>query len=52
LFGPIRQVPRLGWVVTDPALARAVLNDHEHFTLLGRCREAELTLKEALGSPR
>ena len=35
LFGPIRRVPRLGWVVTDPALARAVLNDHEHFTLLG-----------------
>lgn len=33
--GPIRRVPRLGWVVTDPRLARQVLNDHGHFTLLG-----------------
>src|SRR5207248_1008588 len=31
----IRRVPRLGWVVTDPVLARAVLNDPAHFTLLG-----------------
>ena len=33
--GPIRRVPRLGWLVTDPLLARQVLVDHEHFTLLG-----------------
>jgi cytochrome P450 len=33
--GGIRRVPRLGWVVTDPVLARAVLNDPRHFTLLG-----------------
>lgn len=35
LPGGIRRVPRLGWVVTDPVLARAVLNDPRHFTLLG-----------------
>ncbi|MCO1660384.1 cytochrome P450 [Pseudonocardia humida] len=35
LAGPVRRVPRLGWVVTDPVLARAVLNDPGHFTLLG-----------------
>ncbi|RKT67592.1 cytochrome P450 [Saccharothrix variisporea] len=35
MFGPIRHVPRLGWVITDPVLARAVLNDGAHFTLLG-----------------
>jgi cytochrome P450 len=35
LIGPIRRVPRLGWLVTDPVLARRVLNDHGHFTLLG-----------------
>ena len=34
-FGPVRRLPRLGWLVTDPVLARRVLNDHEHFTLLG-----------------
>ncbi|MFD8086422.1 cytochrome P450 [Kitasatospora sp. NPDC059722] len=34
-FGPIRRVPRLGWVASDPTLIRAVLNDHQHFTLLG-----------------
>lgn len=31
---PIRRVPRLGWVSADPTVARAVLNDHRHFTLL------------------
>jgi cytochrome P450 len=35
LTGPVRRVPRLGWVVTDPVLARRVLNDPGHFTLLG-----------------
>ena len=33
--GPVRRVPRLGWLVTDPVLARRVLNDAGHFTLLG-----------------
>lgn len=35
LIHPVRRVPRLGWVVADPVLARQVLNDHRHFTLLG-----------------
>jgi cytochrome P450 len=35
LAGPIRRVPQVGWVVTDPVLARRVLNDPAHFTLLG-----------------
>ena len=30
-----RRVPRLGWVVADPVLARRILNDPVHFTLLG-----------------
>ncbi|MFF5259035.1 cytochrome P450 [Actinomadura viridis] len=33
--GPITRVPRLGWVVTDPLLARRVLNDHAHFSMVG-----------------
>lgn len=33
--GPVRRVPKLGWVVGDPVLARRVLNDGAHFTLLG-----------------
>ncbi|SDW05270.1 Cytochrome P450 [Saccharopolyspora shandongensis] len=33
--GPIRRVPRLGWVVNDPVVARRILNDGAHFTLLG-----------------
>ena len=33
--GPVRRVPKLGWLVTDPVLARRVLNDGGHFTLLG-----------------
>ena len=35
LVGPVRKVPRLGWLVTDPLRARQILNDHAHFTLLG-----------------
>ena len=35
VLGPIRRLPTLGWVVTDPVAARAVLNDPVHFTLLG-----------------
>jgi cytochrome P450 len=30
-----RKVPRLGWLVTDPVLARQLLNDHAHVGLLG-----------------
>lgn len=33
--GPIARVPRLGWIVTDPVLARHVLNDHAHFAMNG-----------------
>ncbi|MEU5881847.1 cytochrome P450 [Spirillospora sp. NPDC047279] len=33
--GPIARVPRLGWVVTDPVLARRVLNDHAAFGMAG-----------------
>ncbi|TDD85768.1 cytochrome P450 [Actinomadura darangshiensis] len=33
--GPITRVPRLGWVVTDPVLARHVLNDHAGFSMNG-----------------
>src|SRR3954471_20410631 len=35
LAGPVRRLPGLGWVVTDPVLARRGLNDPDHFTLLG-----------------
>ncbi|WP_067802276.1 cytochrome P450 [Actinomadura formosensis] len=33
--GPITRVPGLGWVVTDPLLARHVLNDHVAFGMNG-----------------
>ncbi|WP_245623076.1 cytochrome P450 [Spirillospora albida] len=33
--GPIARVPRLGWIVTDPVLARRVLNDHDAFSMNG-----------------
>lgn len=33
--GPIRWMPRLGWIVSDPVLSREILNDPAHFTLLG-----------------
>ncbi|WP_433605446.1 cytochrome P450 [Dactylosporangium sp. CA-139114] len=32
---PIRRMPGLGWLVADPVTARRILNDPEHFTLLG-----------------
>jgi cytochrome P450 len=35
VVGPVRRLPRLGWVVTDAPTARRILNDHAHFTLLG-----------------
>lgn len=31
---PIRKVPGLGWITADPLIARALLNDPDHFTLL------------------
>lgn len=31
---PIRKIPGLGWVTSDPLVARALLNDPDHFTLL------------------
>ncbi len=31
----LRRVPRIGWVTSDPLIARRILNDPEHFTLLG-----------------
>ncbi|MEV6930597.1 cytochrome P450 [Dactylosporangium sp. NPDC051485] len=32
---PIRRMPGLGWLVADPVTARLILNDGEHFSLLG-----------------
>ncbi len=31
----LRRVPRIGWVTSDPLTARRILNDPDHFTLLG-----------------
>jgi cytochrome P450 len=33
-FGGVVRVPKLGWLVTDPVLARQLLNDHAHIGLL------------------
>ncbi|GAB2810123.1 cytochrome P450 [Actinocorallia aurea] len=35
LAGRITKVPRLGWLVTDPLIARRVLKDHGGFTMAG-----------------
>jgi cytochrome P450 len=35
LLGGIRRVPKLGWVVTEPVIARRLLADSEHVSLLG-----------------
>ena len=35
LAPPIGRVPRVGWLVTDPVLARRVLNDHGNFSMSG-----------------
>lgn len=35
LAGTLRRVPRIGWVTADPVIARRILNDPTHFTLLG-----------------
>ncbi|NNH74749.1 cytochrome P450 [Nocardia uniformis] len=31
---PIRKVPKLGWFVADPAVARQIYNDHVHFSIV------------------
>lgn len=33
--GSVRKVPRVGWVITDPVVARRLLSDTEHTSLLG-----------------
>jgi cytochrome P450 len=33
--GRVRKVPRVGWVITDPLVARRLLSDSEHTSLLG-----------------
>ena len=33
--GGVRKVPRVGWVITDPLVARRLLSDSEHTSLLG-----------------
>ncbi|WP_265522225.1 cytochrome P450 [Oerskovia flava] len=33
--GGLRKVPGLGWVSADPVVARTVLTDHRHFTIVG-----------------
>jgi cytochrome P450 len=33
--GSVRKVPRVGWVITDPIIARRLLSDGEHTSLLG-----------------
>lgn len=32
---PIKKFPAIGWVTGDPQIARQILNDAKHFTLLG-----------------
>jgi cytochrome P450 len=34
--GRARRIPKLGWVVSDPVLARRILNDHAHFSMNGQ----------------
>jgi len=33
--GSVRKVPQVGWVITDPLVARSLLTDSEHTNLLG-----------------
>lgn len=33
--GSVRKVPRVGWLITDPVVARRLLTDSEHTSLLG-----------------
>jgi len=32
---PIRRIPGLGWLVSDPVTMRRILNDSDHFTTIG-----------------
>jgi cytochrome P450 len=32
---PIRRIPGLGWLVSDPVTVRRILNDSDHFTTIG-----------------
>ena len=32
---PIRRIPGLGWLVSDPVAVRRILNDSDHFTTIG-----------------
>jgi cytochrome P450 len=33
--GPIRRIPGLGWLISDPIIARRILTDPDHFTNVG-----------------
>jgi cytochrome P450 len=33
--GPIRRIPSLGWLISDPIIARRILTDRDHFTIVG-----------------
>src|SRR6266508_1421665 len=33
--GPIRRIPGVGWLVSDPIIARRILTDPGHFTIVG-----------------
>src|SRR6266487_588970 len=33
--GPIRRIPGVGWLVSDPIIARRILTDPDHFTIVG-----------------
>ena len=35
VFGSVRKVPRVGWIITDPVIARSLLSDSAHTNLLG-----------------
>ncbi len=34
-IGPVRRLPRLGWVVSDPSITRRLLSEPEHASLIG-----------------
>src|SRR6266542_1125214 len=34
--GPIRRIPGVGWLVSDPIIARRILTDPDHFTIVRR----------------
>ncbi len=35
IAGPVRWIPRLGWIISDPLIARRLLGDAAHTSLLG-----------------